>query len=75
MVCNTFSVSAHFVTFYYRAAWNADAVLRLEFYLSVRLSVRLSVCLSVRLTVKRVHCNQAKKDLSRFFKNTKEHLA
>ena len=39
---------------FYRAAWNADAVLRWDFCPSVCLSVCLSVCPSV----KRVHCDK-----------------
>jgi len=41
----------HILHRFYRAAWNADAVLRWEFCLSVRPSVRPSVCRSVRPSV------------------------
>ena len=44
--------------YFYRAAWNADAVLRWDFCPSVCLSVCPSVCLSVCLSVKRVHCDK-----------------
>jgi len=44
---------------FYRAAWNADAVLRWEFCPSVRLSVRLSV--------KRVHCDKMKEKSVQIF--------
>ena len=49
---------------FYRAAWNADAVQRWEFCLSVRLSVRLS---NACIVTKR------KKNLSRFLYHAKDH--
>ena len=58
----------------YRAAWNADAVLRWEFCLSVRLSVCLSVCLTVRLSNACI-VTKRKKNLSRFLYHAKDHLA
>jgi len=51
---------------FYRAAWNADVVLRWEFCPSVRLSVRLSNACIVR---------KRKKAMFRFLYHTKEHLS
>ena len=48
---------------FYRAAWNADEVLRWEFCQSVRPSVRPSVCLSA----KRVHCDKIKEKSVQIF--------
>ena len=50
--------SCVFFSNFYRAAWNADAVLRWDLCPSVRPSVCLSVCLSVCPSVKRVHCDK-----------------
>ena len=52
---------------FYRAAWNADAVLRWEFCPSVCPSVRLSVCPSARPSVKRVHCDKTKEKSVQIF--------
>ena len=55
---------------FYRAACNADAVLRGEFCPSVCPSVRPSVCLSHACIV-----TKRKKNLSRFLYRTKEYLS
>ena len=47
----------------YRAAWNADAVFRWDFCLSVRLSVYMSV----RLSVKRVDCDKTEEKSVQIF--------
>ena len=52
--------------YFYRAAWNADAVLRWDFCPSVCLSVRLSNACIV---------TERKKDMFRFLYHTKEHLS
>ena len=59
------SISMYKIESFYRTAWNADAVLRWEFCLSVR----LSVCLSNACIVTR-----RKKNLSRFLYHAKDHL-
>ena len=55
---------------FYRAAWNADAVLRWEF----RPSVRLSVCLSVRPSDAWI-VTKRQKDMFRFLYDTKDNLS
>ena len=59
-------VSVVFCPHFYRAAWNADAVLRWDFCPSVCLSIHLS---NACIVTKR------KKDMFRFLYHTKEHLS
>jgi len=61
IICEFFFVS---VTTFYRAAWNADAVLRWEFCLSIR----LSVCQT------RALWQNGRKIGSDFLHHTKDHL-
>jgi len=49
----------YLLTSFYRAAWNADAVLRLDFC--------PSVCPSVCLSVKRMHCDKTEEKSVRIF--------
>ena len=66
----THELSFFFFLSFYRAAWNADAVLRWEFRPSVCPSVRPSVCPSNAWIV-----TKRKKDMFRFLYDTKDNLS